>query len=412
MKRVGGLHQEVCTLENVELADSKARKNKKKKYGIQKHDKNKDSENQVLVDSLKNLTYKTSEYSTFTIYEPKERLIFRLPYYPDRICHHAIMNILEPIWDKVFIDQTYSCIKGRGIHKLVDDLQKVLKKDVEGTTYCLKIDIKKFYPSIDHSVLKRIIRRKIKDKELLVILDEIIDSSDGVPIGNYLSQYFANLVLAYFDHWVKEELKVKYYFRYADDMVLLSNDKKFLRNVLLAIKLYLKHELNLKIKDNYQIFPVDKRGIDYVGYVFKHGFTLLRKSIKTKMKRFVTRFNNGKYTLDFFKLKMNSYFGWMKHCNSKKLLQNIEKSTNIHYSNFKGKESLISNFYGKKVNIVEVVPYSTYYKIHFKYNGKTYSTKSQSSALYCNLITNKDMWNNYKINKYVYRKKNRNYCRT
>lgn len=113
------------------------------------------------------------------------------------------------------------------------------------------MDIKKFYPSVNHDILKAIIRKKIKDDDLLWLLDEIIDLADGVPIGNYLSQFFANLYMAYFDHWVKEELKVKYYYRYADDIVLLSDSKDQLRNWLLAIKVYLTNMLKLKLKDNY-----------------------------------------------------------------------------------------------------------------------------------------------------------------
>lgn len=113
------------------------------------------------------------------------------------------------------------------------------------------MDIRKFYPSLNHDILKAIIRKKIKDKDLLWLLDEIIDSAEGVPIGNYLSQFFANLYMAYFDHWVKEELKVKYYYRYADNIVLLSNSKDQLRNWLLAIKVYLTNMLKLELKDNY-----------------------------------------------------------------------------------------------------------------------------------------------------------------
>lgn len=113
------------------------------------------------------------------------------------------------------------------------------------------MDIRKFYPSLDHDILKAIIRKKVKDWELLWLLDEIIDSAERVPIGNYLSQFFANLYLAYFDHWLKEELRVKYYYRYADDMVILSDSKDQLRSWLVAIKLYLTNVLKLKLKDNY-----------------------------------------------------------------------------------------------------------------------------------------------------------------
>lgn len=135
------------------MADDRARKNKSVRCGIKQHDKNRLKENKELSHKLRDLIYQTSEYSTFIIYEPKERLIFRLPYYPDRITHHAIMNIMEPIWTKIFIDQTYSSIKNRGIHKVEYDLSKVLKKDPDGTKYCLKMDIKKLYPSITHDIL-------------------------------------------------------------------------------------------------------------------------------------------------------------------------------------------------------------------------------------------------------------------
>lgn len=266
MKRYGGLHDKLCTIENIEVADDNARKNKNKKYGINKHDKNRQYENEDLVDKLFNLKYKTSKYSLYKIYEPKERIIYRLPYYPDRIAHHAIMNIVKDIWTRNFIANTYSCIEGRGIHKCANDIKRDLNKYFNETKYCLKLDITKFYPSIPHIKLKQCIRYKIKDKRFLSILDEIIDSTDtvinpfvtennkniGVPIGNYLSQYFANLYLSELDHLCKEELKCKFYYRYADDIVILSNDKEYLHKVLIYIKLYIK-TIGLKIKDNYQI---------------------------------------------------------------------------------------------------------------------------------------------------------------
>ena len=173
------------------LADSIARKKKLKQYGIIVHDRNREENILNLHESLTNKTYHTSDYSTFTIFEPKEREIFRLPYYPDRIVHHAIMNVLEPIFVANFTADTYSCIKERGIHAASYALRDALK-DVPGTTYYLKFDIRKFYPSIDHTILKQLLRRKFKDKDLLWLLDDIIDSTNGLPIGNYLSQYLAN----------------------------------------------------------------------------------------------------------------------------------------------------------------------------------------------------------------------------
>lgn len=281
MKRVGNIFDKVISLENLRLADEKARKGKLHSYGVKVHDKNRDANLLALHESLKNGTFKTSKYHIFKIYEPKEREIFRLPYYPDRILHHAIMNILEPIWVSVFNKNTYSCIKNRGIHACAKDVKHALKQDPDGTRYCLKIDVRKFYPSINHEILKQVVRRKIKDSRLLALLDEIIDSvPSGVPIGNYLSQYFANLFMAYFDHWLKETKGVKYYWRYADDIVILAPNKDVLHSLLHEIRAYLRDNLNLKVKRNYQVFPVDSRGIDFLGYVFYHSHTLLRKSIK------------------------------------------------------------------------------------------------------------------------------------
>lgn len=148
MKRYSGLHDKLCTIENIEVADDNARKNKNKKYGINKHDKNRQYENEDLVDKLFNLKYKTSKYSLYKIYEPKERIIYRLPYYPDRIAHHAIMNVVKDIWTKSFIHNTYSCIEGRGIHLCANNLKRDLRKYYNETKYCLKLDIRKFYPSI------------------------------------------------------------------------------------------------------------------------------------------------------------------------------------------------------------------------------------------------------------------------
>lgn len=149
MKRYNNLFDKIVSLDNLYLADKKARRNKSSRKDIKEFDQNKEELLKKLQQNLINGTYKTSEYNTFIIREPKERLIFRLPYYPDRIVHHAVMNIMEPIWVSIFIKDTYSCIKHRGIHEALHNVKEALK-DVDNTTYCLKLDIRKFYPSIDH----------------------------------------------------------------------------------------------------------------------------------------------------------------------------------------------------------------------------------------------------------------------
>ena len=320
MKRKNNLFEKIISIENLQLADEIAQKGKKKQYGVILHNKNKDSNILLLREMLKSKTYKTSPYSVFKVFEPKERDVYRLPFFPDRIMHHAIMNILEPIFVSIFTNDTYSCIKGKGIHDASKKLKKSLN-DVGGTKYCLKLDIKKFYPSVNHDVLKLLIRRKIKDNDLLWLLDEIIDSADGLPIGNYLSQYFANFYLTYFDHWIKEEKYVKHYFRYADDIVILSDSKEYLHELLFEIKKYLAVNLKLIVKQNYQIFPVSSRGIDFVGYVHFHTHTLLRKSIK---KRFARALSKNKP-----KSSIASYLGWTKHCDSKHLIKKLMPNESI-----------------------------------------------------------------------------------
>lgn len=405
MKRIGCIYQRVCDINNIEIADKKARRCKKNKYGITKHDQHKESDNKKLQEQLKNCTYQTSEYTTYKIYEPKERIIFRLPYYPDRITHHAIMNITEPIWIKVFTRDTYSCIKSRGIHALLKKLQKDLKSDYVGTKYCLKMDIRKFYPSINHSILKQIVRKKIKDKHLLILLDEIIDSAEGVPIGNYLSQFFANLYMAYFDHWIKEELKVKYYYRYADDIVILSDNKEQLRRWLCAIKIYLTNVLKLKLKDNYQVFPVESRGIDFVGYVVRHNYTLLRKSIKTKLFRLIESYKRGSMTKGELYARLASYFGWLKYCNSKMLLQKIYQETNIWYSGWNSIKTSITKFRKRWIYIVNVQPRNKYFLVQFIHNSKPYEVRSSDKQLFIYLQSLQKYPVSIKLNN-VYSSKN------
>ena len=327
MKRINNLFEKVVTKDNLFLAYQKARKGKSGQYGVRIFEKNVERNIDQIYDKLISGTYRTSEYSIFRIYEPKEREIFRLPF-KDRIIHHAIMNILEPIWVSVFISHSYSCIKGKGIHSVLKAIKHDLN-DVENTQYCLKLDIKKFYPSIDHDILKSIIRKKIKDTRLLKLLDEIIDSVEGVPIGNYLSQFFANLYLSYFDHYLKEEKKVKYYYRYADDMVILAPNKPYLHALLVDMNDYLTNQLNLQIKGNYQVFPTDVRGIDFVGYVFRHTHILMRKTIKVRFCRKAAKLNKKKLDPKQYKMQIAPHLGWAKHCDSKNLIKKIIKNEEI-----------------------------------------------------------------------------------
>lgn len=293
-------------MDNLRQAELNARKGKGNQYGVRVFDRNKESNLQQLHQTLQSRSFRTSAYRKFKVFDPKEREVFALPYFPDRILHHAVMIPIEPILNAMFTADTYSCIKNKGIHALSYSLRNALK-NVEHTKYCLKIDVKKFYPSIDHDILKKQLLRKFKDRDLLNLLFEIIDSADGIPIGNLLSQAFANFYLTPFDHWIKEKLRVKNYFRYMDDIVIPAADKKYLHWLLGEIREYWKHELKLIMKENYQVFLVSARGIDVAGYKHFHGYTLIRSKIKRRFVRMMAH-NRNKHSIA-------SYRGWFKHGN-------------------------------------------------------------------------------------------------
>lgn len=306
-------------MDNIREAHRNARRGKAHYKEVKMVDANPEKYFGIIQQQLKAKTYKTSQYTVFTRRDQgKERVIYRLPYFPDRIVHHCIMQVVEPIWSKVFIRDTYSSLKNRGVHDGVRRVHKALAIDHDGTKYCLKMDVKKFYPSINHVVLQRIIRNKIKDPDLLWILDEVIKSNpDGVPIGNYLSQYFGNLYLTGLDHWIKETLRCKHYFRYCDDLVILHEDKDFLHKARVEIEEKLK-ELKLTLKSNWQVFPVDVRGVDFLGYRFYKTHTLLRKRVAKQMVKRLTAVKNKADTMEPAKLIscVMSYYGWQKHANA------------------------------------------------------------------------------------------------
>lgn len=227
MKRYGNLKEKILSDENLQLAEKKARKGKGNTYGVKRYDRRPELSLELIKKQLDDGSYRTSPYHIFKIYEPKERTIYQLPYYPDRIVHHVLMNILEPIFVKWFTTDTYSCIKGRGIHAVAKKVERDLYNHPKETQYCLKLDVMKFYPSIDQDILIKMLKTKIKDPWLMDILVEIIKSTErGVPIGNYLSQFFANIYLNEIDHWIKEVLRIKCYYRYCDDIVIFGSSKE------------------------------------------------------------------------------------------------------------------------------------------------------------------------------------------
>ena len=399
MQGTGNLFSKIYAIDNLRLAYKNAKKGKGWYKEVKEIEKDLDRYLNELRESLINHTYHTSPYEIFTRIEgQKEREIYKLPFYPDRVCQWAILQVIEPFILKNLTRDTYSALPKRGAMPIIKALrgyERVIKKDgkvvrkkwipsilvsdPENTAYCLKLDIRKYYPTIVHDVLKVKFRELFKDEELIWLLDEIIDSIStcpateentetlqrlgvcvnvvvdddgrefidgvGIPIGNYVSQYDGNFNLSALDHWLKEEKGIKYYFRYMDDMVILSGSKEELHKLKREIDDFLAQNLKQVVKHNWQVFPSKVRGIDFVGYRFFGEYTLLRKSTcKTFKKKMLAiskkRENNMSPTYSEW-CSFNSYMGWLKHCDSYRLFQkyvqpNVEYMHNYYLKEVKG----------------------------------------------------------------------------
>jgi len=299
MKRLNNtLFDNICDIENLRNAHINARKGKLHYSEVKMVDTNVDFYLFKIQEMLLADTYNVSEYKIKTILDKtKEREIYILPYYPDRIIQWAIMLQIRDRIEKSLILTTYASMPNRGIHKALDKINYDIRKNKP--VYYLKLDIKKFYPNINHERIKLKVETLIKCKRTLNLIHKIIDSvNNGVPIGNYLSQYLGNLYLSDLDHYCKEELKCNMYYRYMDDIVILDNDKNNLHKIFEKIKIFLDEE-KLIIKNNYRISNIEKEGIDFLGYRHFGNKIILRKSIKKKLH---TMSSNN----------IASYYGWIK----------------------------------------------------------------------------------------------------
>lgn len=314
-KKVRNLHYELCSPRTIVRAQYEAQKKKTRRREILLFNEHIVENLDVVWEMLRYNTYRPSPYREKVIYKPKERIIKIAPFFPDRVIHKCVMLIFGDIWRSQFIDTTYACIKKRGISKCLKDLNAALD-DFNGTRYCLKLDVKKFYDSIDHDILKQIIREKVDDEIALVTVDRIIDSAPGLPIGNETSQTLANLYLSGLDRFIKRRLKVKYYFRYMDDMVFLASTKEKLWSVYWSVKEYLEGKLKLRLKKQANPFPVDSESIDFVGYKSNHFNVLLRKKILYNFYKKLESVRK-KYEIiedDTIKHALSSYWGFLSWC--------------------------------------------------------------------------------------------------
>ena len=306
-------------MDNLKLAHKNAKRGKGWYKEVCMIDDNEEHYLSILQEQLINQSYNTSDYIIFERTEgAKLREIYKLPYFPDRVCQWALLQVIEPTLMKQLVRDTYSAIPGRGIHLALERITASIKEDAHGTQYCLKLDVKKYYPNINHAILKSIYRKIFKDEKLLWLIDEIIDSTagdKGIPIGNYMSQWSGNLYLSPFDHWIKEVKGIKHYYRYMDDIVIMHSSKEFLHQLKKEIDKYLKAELDLEIKSNWQVFPTRVRGIDFLGYRIFPDYVLLRKSTVKRLKCKVKEINKYLRTNEMIThnqwCSLNSYSGWL-----------------------------------------------------------------------------------------------------
>lgn len=311
MKRVNDLFEKIVDIDNIVKAHYNAKKGKAHYDEVQMFDKDPYYYARKIREILLDGSWIPAVSSKFKRVENgKEREITNIKYFPDRVIHHAMMQVVEPVFQSVYIRDTYQSIKGRGLHKGAARVKKWLK-DEENTEHCLKIDIQKFYPSLKQHIIKATCRKKIKCKPTLELLDKLIDSEDGLPIGYYSSQCLGNFVLSFLDHHIKS-FGAKYYIRYADDIVVLHKSKEFLHSLREKMSLFLENVLELKMKKNWQVFPLAKRGLDFLGYRFFRKYTLVRKSIVKKMKSALKRAIQSLSDIS----RIMSYLGWVKHANS------------------------------------------------------------------------------------------------
>lgn len=311
MKRTGNIFESLVSRENLLLAFKEARKSKTHYHEVKAFERDLDGNIARLRNRLIAGKWHVAGYRTFRRWDGnKIRLIDWDPCFEDNVVQHAIQQTAGMVLLKAGITDTYAGIKGRGVHRGMTRVRRFIAEyfDLQ-PIYILQLDIRKFYQSVNIDRLKEKIRRKIKDRRVLALYDELLDSHpEGLPIGNYLSQSLANYYLAGFDHWVKSQ-GFRHYARYCDDIVVMDSSKERLRDLLAAIRTRLEEE-KLTLESNAQIFPIERHGLDFLGFLFRRHQILLRKSTERKFRRAARRFLESKTERRFQSL--SAYYGWIK----------------------------------------------------------------------------------------------------
>jgi retron-type reverse transcriptase len=288
-----------------------------------------------LHNELVNQTYNHGGYKAFKINDPKPRNIHKANV-RDRLLHHAIYRILYPFFERTFITDSYSCRIRKGTHRAVNRFCEFACKASKNNTrscWILKCDIKKFFASVDHQILLNILGEYISDGRIILLLKNVIDSFSsekpgiGISLGNLTSQLFANIYLNKLDQFIKHKLGTKYYLRYADDFVILSENKKWLRMQIRMIQEFLWNDLKFELHNNKVFIRKFNQGIDFLGYVVLPHYRVLRTRTKRRIFRKIRQkrldFENGKISEESFNQSLQSYLGILKHCYGHKVKKRI-----------------------------------------------------------------------------------------
>jgi retron-type reverse transcriptase len=322
MKRIGNLWDGITSIENIKLAHKKASKGKSHYSEVKEFNKDPDRYCKEIQDLLLSNKFTTSKYTIKEIFDGrKDRVVHKLPYFPDRVVQHALMNLVGDILCKSLIRDTFQSIPNRGTSDAAARVRALIKN--KKPRYALKVDVKKYYPSVNSKLLMQKIESKIKCKDTLNLISDILDSSEGLPIGNLTSQIFGNFYLSELDWKIKQEFKPLGYFRYCDDLLFFANSKKFLRNLHKQVREELQ-SLGLVLKDTSQIYEVSTQGVDFVGFVFYPNRSRLRKSIKISFQK-----SCRKPLVDLSSIM--AYKGWLMKCRAGKLWRKHTRKLTCKY---------------------------------------------------------------------------------
>ncbi len=327
MKMYKDLYRLIISAENLFAAWEVFKRDKRNKPDVAEFEQKVEQHIFQLRRDLRDKTYKHGPYYGFWVHDPKRRRIHKATV-RDRVLHHAIFRIINPVFEPTFIPTSFSCRVGKGTHKGVESVRDMLRAESKnGAEQCwvLKCDIRKFFDSVNHSVLLGILKRRIKDEDAFGLLTKIVESystadGKGIPIGNLTSQMFANIYMGEFDHFVKHSLRVKRYARYTDDFVVVSRDKAYLESLLPPMREFLGEKLKLELHPQKVTVRKYRQGADFLGYVVLPYHTALRTRTKKRMFRKMAEraaaYHSGGISKAAFEGALSSYLGVLSHADA------------------------------------------------------------------------------------------------